>query len=335
MQACKVRSHSHKHERRNKRTEGRGGERQHREDVKRKRRDTGVGGGRERFNAAAGKTSGHPEELRTSAARARSTGAALPAPRLPPHSSAPSSSPTACGQRGPPPPAAPAMPRRRGHVPGAAPGASAAARSALPAGHRRTRLAPSAAQPRAGLPSMPPRSVPQPSAPCPRGGGPGAQRPRGARDDRTAPRSPGKTFPAENEGDPGAGRPEEPGFSGLLTAVVFRRGCGLLRFPCLYLGAGGRRAHTDFSLRGGGKKSPSGEQRRQPAGGGRQSGESLADPRAAGQPAPRTRAGTPTARRPSVSRRPLVSRRAPPAPTPLSARPGTLRREPLRAERKR
>lgn len=210
MRARKVRSHSYKHERRNKRMEGRGGKEQDntegmwkgKEETRGRREGGGEG---ERFNAAAGKTSGHPEELRTSAAQARSTGAALPAylrtaaPRAAVRQPAGSA---ALRRRRPPPCRGDGATSREGlreppQPPGQPSLRAIAERASLPAplsaapGSRPSRRAPFLS---------PPRSA---RAAAGRGGW-GGTAPGEARVDRTAPRSPSKTFPAKDEGDPGA-----------------------------------------------------------------------------------------------------------------------------------
>lgn len=137
------------------------------------------------------------------------------------------------------------MPPRPGHVPGAAPGGSA---TAAPLARHRRRHTPRPRSAPRGAPAHAGRSKP-----CPRAGGRGGV--SGCRN----------PWPRRGK------LSERRGWvAPRLVATKHGRLSLRLRFPCLYLGAGGRRAHTQthFSLRGG-EPSPGGERRRWPAGWGR------------------------------------------------------------------
>lgn len=159
------------------------------------------------------------------------------------------------------------MPGRRGHVPGAAPGGSADAASSPrspPAagapwpGFERAPLCGAPLSPAAGsrpcrLRSFPraPHAFPFPSAPCPSAGGSGQLPWRAEADER-----PGTAaLPGQNFSSQRAKGGEAPGEAGggwvapLLNPSALRRGSKRLRFPSLYLGAAGGRAHRLFPQR--------------------------------------------------------------------------------------
>lgn len=165
------------------------------------------------------------------------------------------------------------MPRRPGHVPGAAPGGGSSAEAASSPRPPPAAGAPSpslAGTPRSGAPLSPAagcRPSPAPLLPLSAGG----QRPWRAEADgaprhRRAPRA--KLFKRASKGrgrsrSRGAGgsrrgwvvppRPLSGWLSPPLNPSALRCGSGRPGSPCLYRGAAGSSAQTHFSLRGGGR----------------------------------------------------------------------------------